>query len=59
MYGKFVENLHHLLNVGAEFTRQVLNKIEHRLEPTKPYLVGRYSENALEFAPDNRAVKFL
>lgn len=59
MYGEFVEILHHLLNVGAEFTRQVLDLVDHRFKPAKSYLVGRCSEDALEFAPDNRAVKLL
>lgn len=59
MYGEFVEILHHLLNVSAEFLRQVLDLVEHRLEAAKPCRVGRCSEDALEFAPDNRGLKLL
>jgi len=49
MDGEPVEVLHDLLDVRLEFVRQVLDLIEHRLEPTETYLVGWCGEDALEF----------
>jgi hypothetical protein len=36
---KSIEALHDLLNVGPQFTRQVLNLVEHRLKPAETCLM--------------------
>ena len=59
MEEELVEVLHHFLDVRPYRCRQVLDLVEHCLEPSESRYIRWSSEHALELAPDDRGVKFL
>ena len=59
MEEKLIGVLHHLLDVRPYHCRQVLDLVEHCLEPSQSRCIRRSGEYALELAPDERSVNFL